>query len=431
MRRRKVDSDETIVVAPEQRSPRSAQLLTRLLSLDRELGASKLLDVDQQLDLAQRRLGPLSLGADSDLHLEGIRCLARSIARDPSYDDLGRYMASHYIYGWVERYVRFEQDLADFPEIVDVPIARPLFLVGFGRTGSTFLHHLLALDPRARAPRLWELQEPSPPPRPETYETDPRIGRLRSQSEFRSAVMPDLHKIHEFAVQAPEECQLMMWHGPQHMILGLRSPDYWQWFRGLSPSQLDVLCAGYRRQVQHLQLFHRGGHWVSKSLAHAHFLPVLFKSFPDARIVRLHRDPCQIIPALASLIAQLQIAYTPRIDFPDLGQRMLELFEQSMAGMMQADEEARSDRFVDVVFDDLIKDPIATVRAVYAKFGYDCTAEFENLMRRHLKTDSISRRFKHVYTLEQFGLSRAQVMARSEGYLSWVERRMGARLCRP
>ncbi|MGJ4902563.1 sulfotransferase family protein [Bradyrhizobium sp. HKCCYLS2058] len=431
MPRRKVDSDETIVVAPELRSPKAAQLLTRMLSLDRELGARQVLDVDQLLDLAQSRVGSVPLGTRGELHLEGIRCLAGSIARDTHYDDLGRYMASHYIYGWLERYLQFEQDVADFPDIVDVPVAKPLFLVGFGRTGSTFLHHLLALDPQARAPRLWELQEPSPPPRRETYETDPRIDRLRVHADFRSAVMPDLHKIHEFAPAAPEECQLMMWHGPQHMILGLRSPDYWQWFRGVSPSELDMLYAGYRRQVQHLQLFHRGGHWVSKSLAHAQFFPVLFKSFPDARIVRLHRDPCQIIPALASLIAQMQIAYTPRLDAHDLGQRMLELFEQSMARMMQADEEARSGQFIDVLFEDLTRDPIATVRTIYAKFGYDFTGEFETLMRRHLQAESISRRFKHVYSLEQFGLSRAQVLARSEEYLAWVERRTGARLCRP
>lgn len=430
MRRGTADPDETIVVAPERRSPKAAQLLTMLLSLDRELGARDLLDVDQFLELAQSRVGPVSLGASAELHVEGIRRLADSVARDPFYDDLGRYMASHYIYGWIERYVQFEQDLADYPDIVDVPVAKPLFLVSFGRTGSTFLHHLLALDPQARAPRLWELQEPSPPPRPETAVTDPRIGRVRSQSDFRAAVMPDLHKIHEFAVQAPEECQHMMWHGPQHMILGLRSPDYWRWFRTLGPSRLQQLYAGYRRQVQHLQLFHRGGHWVSKSLAHAHFLPVLFKVFPDARIVRLHRDPCQIIPALASLIAHLQMPYTARSDFHDLGRRMLELFEQSMDGMMQADAEAPSDCFADVVFDDVVKDPIGTVRAIYARFGYDYTAAFETLMRRHLKADAASRRFKHVYTLEQFGLSRAEVMARSEAYLSWVERRIGARLCR-
>lgn len=423
------DPDETTVVAPQQRSPKAAQLLTMLISLDQELGSRRVLDVDQLLDLAQRRVGQVPLGAHSDLHLQGIRCLAESIQRDPYYDDLGRYMASHYIYGWIERYVQFEQDLADFPDIVHVPVAKPLFLVGFGRTGSTFLHHLLALDPQARAPRLWELQQPSPPPRPETYDTDPRIRRQQTQSDFRSIVMPNLHKIHELDVQAPEECQHMMWHGPQHIILGLKSSDYWRWFQNLSPSQLHVLYACYKLQIQHLQLFHRGGHWVSKSLAHAHFLPVLFKSFSDARIVRLHRDPCQIIPAFASLIAHLQIPYTARIDFHDLGQRMLDLFLESMAKIMQADKEASPECFIDVLFDDLTKDPIGTVRAIYAKFGYHYTAGFENLVRKHLKADSASRGFKHVYSLEQFGLSRTKVISLSEEYLAWVERRTGSRLC--
>ncbi|CAL78392.1 conserved hypothetical protein; putative ATPase domain [Bradyrhizobium sp. ORS 278] len=401
-----------------------------MLSLDREFCARRLLDVDQLLDLAQDRLGPVSFGPESTLLVEGIRCLADSIARDSAYDDLGRYMAAHYIYGWIERYVQFARDLSDLPDILQVPVTRPLFLIGFGRTGSTFLHHLLALDPQARAPRLWELQEPSPPPRPASYQTDARIGRMRAQSAFRAAVMPDLHKIHEFDVEAPEECQLMMWHGPQHMILGLRSPEYWRWFRSLASAQLDTLWAGYKRQVQHLQLFHRGGHWLSKSLAHAHFLPVLFDSFPDARIVRLHRDPCQIIPALASLIAQLQISYTPRIDFDDLGRRMLELFGQSMDRMMQADDAVNPMRFVDIIFDDLVQDPLATIRRIYATFGDDFAPEFESRLLRRLEAESSRNRFKHVYTLEQFGLSSKQVMERSEGYLTWVEQRTGVQLCR-
>jgi sulfotransferase family protein len=426
---RKRDSAETTVVAPQHRSPKAEQLLTMLIALDRDIGARREIDVDQLLDLAQDRVGPVSLSAHSDLHLQGTRCLAESIERDPYYDDIGRYMASHYIYGWLQRYVEFEQDLANFPDLVRVPVPKPLFLIGFGRTGSTFLHHLLALDPRARAPRLWELLESSPPPRPETYDTDPRIRRLQAQFDFRSAVMPDLHKIHESNVQAPEECQYMMWHGPQHIALGLRSPDYWRWFQNLSPSQLDALYACYKLQIQGLQLFHQGGHWVSKSLAHAHFLPVLFKSFPDARIVRLHRDPCQIIPAFASLIAHMQIAYTARIDFHELGQRMLDLFLASMDKMMRADNEVNSECFIDVLFEDLIKDPIGTVRAIYSRFGYQYTAEFENLVRGYLRTNSINRSVKHVYALEQFGLSRGQVVALSEEYLAWVEQRTGSRLC--
>ena len=430
MSSRNSGADETIVVAPQQRSPQAERYLTMLSSLDRDLSARRELDVDQFLDLAQSRLGPVSWSARSGLHLEGLRCLAESIQRDSYYDDIGRRMASHYIYSWIQKYIQFEQDLASFPEIFDVPVPKPLFLIGYGRTGSTFLHHLLALDPRARAPRFWELLEPSPPPRPETYGTDPRIRRIQMHFGFRSIVMPNLHKIHESDVQAPEECQHMMWHGPQHAVTGLRSADYWQWFRDLSLSQLHVLYASYKLQVQHLQLFHRRAHWVSKSLVHAHFFPVLFKNFPDARIVRLHRDPCQIIPALASLIAHVQIPYTARIDFHELGQRMLKLFLESVDMIMQADKEVSSEHFTDVLFEDLTRDPIGTVRSIYSKFGYQYTAEFENLMKGHSKTDSINRKYKHVYSLEQFGLSREQVMARSADYLTWVEQRTGSRLCR-
>jgi hypothetical protein len=42
----------------------------------------------------------------------------------------------------------------------------PVLITGFGRTGSTFLHNLMACDPALRAAKLWELWRPFPAPRP-------------------------------------------------------------------------------------------------------------------------------------------------------------------------------------------------------------------------------------------------------------------------
>jgi Sulfotransferase family len=428
---RNAHDDETMVVAPQVRTPEVKKYLAMVTSLDPVIGTKSNLDVDQLFELAQNRTGAVSLRADSDLHFEGLRCLAASIQRDPHYDEVGRSAANHFLYSWISRYIQFERDLTTFPDIFNVPVPKPMFIVGYGRTGSTFLHHLLALDPEARAPQLWELTEPSPPPRSESYRTDPRIRRVQMHLISNSIALPDLHKIHEYGdAQVPEECHIMMWHGPHHLTSGLRVPEYWQWLRNLTPPQLHILYSSYRLQVQHLQLFHQRGHWVSKALSHACFFPVLFKIFPDARIVRLHRDPCQIVPALASIISHLQILYTSRVEFHELGRQMLDIFLDSMQRSMQIDKEVSSEHFVDVVFDDLIRDPIGTVRGIYSRFGYPYTAEFESNMRKHLQSDLITRKYKHVYTLEQFGLSRAQILARSEEYLSWVEQRTGSRLCR-
>ena len=156
----------------------------------------------------------------------------------------------------------------------------------------------------------------------------------------------------------------------------------------------------------------------------------MFQTFPDARIVRLHRDPCQVIPALASLIAHLQIPYTSRVNFYELGQLMLEIFVDSMQRSMQIDKQMDLKHFIDVVFDDLARNPVGTVREIYGKFGYQYTDQFDGELSKYLGRDSVTRQYKHVYTQEQFGLSRAQIMERSEEYLTWVEQRTGSRLCR-
>jgi hypothetical protein len=42
------------------------------------------------------------------------------------------------------------------------PIRDPIFVVGLPRTGTTYLHRLLSLDPHARAPKTYELFDPVP-----------------------------------------------------------------------------------------------------------------------------------------------------------------------------------------------------------------------------------------------------------------------------
>jgi hypothetical protein len=146
-------------------------------------------------------------------------------------------------------------------------------------------------------------------------------------------------------------------------------------------------------------------------------------------VVRLHRDPCQVIPALASLVAHAQVIYTSRIDFHELGQRMLQLFIDTMDRSMQIDHEVEAAQVIDVLFEDLVDDPLGIVREIYSRFDYRYTPEFEDGLQAFLRKEEVTRKYRHVYSLEQFGLSRTQVIARSEKYLAWVEQRTGARLC--
>ena len=80
---------------------------------------------------------------------------------------------------------------------------------------------------------------------------------------------------------------------------------------------------------------------------------------------------------------------------------------------------------IDVRFDELVANPLATVRKIYTAFGYPYNADFEQRMARYLETQRAAARSRHVYAPEQFGLTRSEIIERSAEYLTWVQPRCG------
>ena len=223
--------------------------------------------------------------------------------------------------------------------------------------------------------------------------------------------------------RAPDECHWMMRHSPLIAML-YQVPEYWAWFKQLDDSGLGELFSHYRLQVQHLQLFCHREHWLSKAPSHPHFMPVLFDVFPDANVVRLHRHPCQAVPSLCSLVAGYRGLISKRVDAGEIGATILDMFTEGMKRSMAAPQH-RNQQIIDLSFENLIADPAAAVRRVYAQFGYRFGAAFERDLARAIESERTALRPRHNYSLEQFGLSRAQVNERSAEYLAWVQPRCG------
>jgi hypothetical protein len=387
------------------------------------------IDLERLLRAAQRNAGWRSLGAHGNLHWEGLTRLAQSIEREHgSIDPQGATVLNQQFLDRMESLLHFERDLARCPEIARVPVERPIFIVDFGRSASTLLHNLLALDPNARAPRLWELWNPSPPPRPETYETDDRIARARQRLEVMRKFAPTALDIHPLEATGPEECQWLMRHGTHYAMLH-NAVGYWEWLRDLDDVNLGGLFSYYRLQVQHLQLHCRRDYWLSKSQSHLHYLPVLLRTFPDARIVRLHRDPCKIVPSLCSLYQNVRAGFTRSGAGDGFGALMLDIFADGMKRMIEADRHTPAAQVIDVFFTDLIGDPRASVRRIYRHFAMTYTDRLDTDLRAHTNASG-QPSSAHRYRLEEFGLTRDKVMRRAAPYLTWLEARTGADVAR-
>ena len=86
-----------------------------------------------------------------------------------------------------------EARFAEFPEHADVPIERPIFVVGLPRTGTTALHRLLCADPGHQGLELWLTEFPQPRPPRETWEDDPIFNAMQERVPAASRQQPRVH----------------------------------------------------------------------------------------------------------------------------------------------------------------------------------------------------------------------------------------------
>src|SRR5262249_62408189 len=103
--------------------------------------------------------------------------LGQSLEGEARLSFIGRVAAREELTHMLMNRLKMERDRQQHPDIAAEQIRRPLFITGLPRTGSTFLHGLLAQGPAHCAPLHLGVRDPSPPPERAAHETDPRIQR--------------------------------------------------------------------------------------------------------------------------------------------------------------------------------------------------------------------------------------------------------------
>lgn len=75
-----------------------------------------------------------------------------------------------------------------------------------------------------------------------------------------------------------------------------------------------------------------------------------------------------------------------------------------------------ADRFLDVRFEDTVSDPFGVAQAVYRFAGMPLTETARAGMWAWMESNPRNQRAAHAYTLDQFGLSQAQLERDFAGY---------------
>src|SRR5439155_26807989 len=123
---------------------------------------------------------------------------------------------------------------------------------------------------------------------------------------------------------------------------------------------------------------------------------------PDARMAMTDRDPVQTVPSLASLVRTLHVLGSDSVDRLEIGAHWGARWARALERAIAA-RAVHEDRFLDIHYADLVADPMAQVRRIYAHAGVELTADAEPRMRQWAVENERERRPVHADTLDEFG----------------------------
>lgn len=363
------------------------------------------LDEESLFAAARKRTGLDDFGEER--FLTPLRIFLRSADEEANLSTFGRVATRGMVVQLLSNRLLVEDQIRKHPEILDLPVERPLVIAGLPRTGTTHLHNLISADPGFRSLTYWESLEPVPlPNEPATprAQDDPRYKRCEQGLRMQDRMMPEFKRMHEMEPEAVhEEIQILgidfstMLFETSH-----RAPSYKAWY---AQSDQTETYRYMRRVLQVMQFLRPGGkRWVLKSPQHLEQLAPLMTVFPDATVVQTHRDPLSITKSLLTMLAYGSRINEKRVDLHRIGREWSVRIEDLLRGSIEGRAHVPESQRFDVHFAEFMKDDVAMVRRVYAFAGEPWTDRSAQAIRDYMDAHPRGRYGSVEYHLDEFGL---------------------------
>ncbi len=326
--------------------------------------------------------------------------LVRLIEDEAKLNFFGRILTRSDFLLYLEARLRIVDAYKRHPEIEDEIITEPVFILGFGRSGTTIIQDVMSQDPQFRSVRKWEALFPWPAPEAASYDSDARIAKAQGIADVFYAVSPEWRRMHGWdGNQAVEDIEFTY---PAFLsevwMLGYRIPSFAAYF---AAQDLDHHFAWHKKTLKFLQWRYRKPHWLLKNPTHMPRIPELLKHYPDAKLIFPHRDP---VTSADSVVSVMGTIYHWRTDDPYGGgladdfafaDARVQLWDNVMGWMDQGI--IRKGAFANVQYQDFLKAPMETLARAYRDLGLAVDdAAFER-MRRYLEAKPQGVHGKHAY----------------------------------
>jgi hypothetical protein len=305
------------------------------------------------------------------------------------------------------------------PALGKADITAPIFILGLPRSGTTFLHDLMAQDGDNQVPRNWQTIYPAPRPARFNPANSKAVRNVDRQLGVFAGLAPGFDRMHPITADSPQECSEITAHVFQSLRFDttFRVPGYMAWLEAVGHR------AAFHFHKLFLQYLQNGvaSRWVLKCPDHTFSLDAILQIYPDARFVVVHRDPIAVLGSVAHLTEVLRKPFVKNVDTAEIGAQVAARWAEGTDLLVAFDQrrDVPEARKIHIHYDDLTSAPLAAIARIYAHFDLELTPAAQAAMSRQINARPRGGYGKHApYALESFKISAPALQAQFAPYVA-------------
>jgi hypothetical protein len=310
-----------------------------------------------------------------------------------------------------------------FPGYRKVELEKPVFIVGNPRSGTTFMHRIMAKDEdRFFCFQTWEIIFPAVTQKI-TLSLLGRADRLlgsifrKALKRLESRLFRNFNKMHHISLFSPEEDDNLLIHTFSHINLIWLFPFFeeFKWVEQLDqlsrPGDRKRIMDFYKKCIMR-QAYFKGnrGHFLSKSPSASSRIGSLYEHFPGCKIIYMVRNPLEVIPSMVNMAHEIwhsTINIKGRYPFQD---QVYEFIKYNYTYPLDRFELEPKSAYAFIRYDDLVRQPMQTIQTACQRLGLELDKKFLRILEQE---EEKTKNYKsgHVYSIDQTHFAREQIIS--------------------
>ncbi len=262
----------------------------------------------------------------------------------------------------------------------------PIFLLGYGRSGTTHLHNLLWQDPRLGVLSNYQA----------SFQPIALTGRGRLERRM-SGLLPSKRPMDNVAItlDGPQEEEIALVnsseHAPLHFMAFPRAlPGIYDRYvceLGADRATLEDWKRAYLAVLRKTTLFADGRPLVLKTPTNTARIPILLEMFPQAKFVHIVRNPYRVYQSMRNMYRKILPGQAlQELDWEAIDEWTLGAYRSVMAKYLSDRKLLPRGQLFELQYEELDAQPMTVLEALYADLGIGDFASVRQRMSDYLES---------------------------------------------